>query len=158
MGADKIIEMAKAGVSSAEIAKVVGVSRQRVYQVLKRSGVEPARPYGFHAGSGTRLAPRSRVITGGVEATLSTNIAGTICELLVAADLAARGWAVYLPLLRSKYHDLIALKDGRIATFEVRSGRRYPNGTLSYATDKTRRSDYYAVAVRGEPIVFEPSL
>lgn len=42
---EKIIELARAGLPAAEIAARVGVTRQRVYQVLKTAGVTPPRPF-----------------------------------------------------------------------------------------------------------------
>lgn len=154
---EKIIELAGAGLSAAGIAAHVGVSRQRVYQVLKTAVVMPPRPF-FGRERAAERYPKPRLITGGVEVALTTNSVGTISELLVAADLLARGWAPYLPVMRSKYHDILASHGAVIASFEVRSGKRYPSGTVSYARDKVKRSNHYAVVIEGEPVVYDPPL
>ena len=99
-----------------------------------------------------------RVITGCVPCAINSTAAGRVSELLVAADLIARGWHVFFPLDYRKGHDLIACGNGRIVSFEVRSGHRGKTGRLCFQRNHIMRSDHYAVAVTGEPVAYEPAL
>ena len=103
----KIREMSERGLSCAEAAREIGISRQRVHQIAKTIGVtfpdKRMLPRQFPVP-----APKSRVITGGVDTPINHTVAGTICELLVAADLMARGYQVFLPVIPSKGHDIMS--------------------------------------------------
>lgn len=87
----------------------------------------------------------------------SHRVCGTISELLVAADLMARGYEVYIPLARTIGHDIIAeAPSGRLLTIEVRSAKRAANGALRFK--RTTRSEMFAAVVTGEPVQYDPPL
>lgn len=154
---NQIKEMSERGLSCAEAAREIGISRQRVHQLAKSIGVtfpdKRRLPRQFAAP-----APKSRVITGGVETLINHTVAGTICELLTAADLMARGYQVFLPVIASKGHDIIASKDGRLITVEVRAASRRADCGLSFGKKPDCMSDHYALVVTGEPVIYEPPL
>jgi hypothetical protein len=89
---------------------------------------------------------------------LCTSAVGSVSELLVAADLTARGWSVFFPLFRARC-DLIACSwdAGIVRRFEVRSGKRR-NGTAGFQKTSNDVCDHYAIVISGEPIIYEPEL
>lgn len=142
-----------------KIAELLGVSRQRVYQVLKASGQQlPAIQY-TPREYGRRRTPKPRVITGIACGPVNCTIAGTVSELLVAADLLARGWQVFLPLVKTSKLDLLATsRDGKsVLRFEVRSGVRHGN-RVTFAKKVISEHDYYGIVVAGEAVTYEPDL
>jgi len=117
--------------TATDIAYALGISRERVRQhlvvlglptVTARSKPNQGKEYGGRA----RCGPMR---TGGIRTPVTAKVAGTIGELLAAADLTARGYTVYIPITRHAAHaDLIALKQGSEElpplTIEVRCGSR----------------------------------
>lgn len=93
--------------------------------------------------------------------TLPTGTAGAISELLVAADLLRRGYAVFRALSQSCSCDLAILKGSQLLRVEVRSGYRTVNGAVSssiQSKDKGRY-DLLAVVFRADgSIHYTPSL
>lgn len=154
---DKVRELAASGKWASAIADDLGISRQRVHQIAKAHQIElPVNR--APRDTAKRRPPVARIQTGGVLAPINHSVAGTISELLVAADLMARGWQVFMPIIASKGHDLIAVKDGRIATFEVRSAHRNANGVVKYAKQAGCTSEFYGLVVTGEPVTYVPDL
>jgi PD-(D/E)XK endonuclease len=158
---DTIEALAAAGKTAIEISKEAGISRQRVYQIARTNGIKLAVS-GDRAGQGRCIYPKPlapRINTGGVMLAKDSNAVGTVAELLVAADLVARGWYVYIPIVLHRGHDLIAYHGNRLITIEVRSGWRRPKGTLQYSSQKpTALSEYFAIVITGEPVIYEPAL
>lgn len=146
--------------TARDAAQALGVSRQRIYHLCKEIGIRLSVPPNV---PGTRLAtglPLPRVRTGGVSIAVNHTICGTISELLAAADLMARGYKVYTPIARQKCHDLIAVApDGRLVTFEVRSGRRRATGAgFTFVQPQRGKSDVIAVVLTGDPVEYIPAL
>lgn len=146
------------------LAQSLGVSRARVYQILSDMSVKPPvsipnRRYGKRGTWGPSIP---RVVTSGVVSLVGSSIAGTIGELLVAADLMARGLFVFFPLVRTAVYDLIACTADGSTTIriEVRCGTRNTMGSLSFSKTPTRAGshDHYAIVVAGEPVVYQPPL
>lgn len=140
--------------SITELSVATSVSRQRVHQIVKAEGWELK----------DRRTRKSRedkphVLVGVPSGLLSHSGAGTMAELLAAADLIARGWFVFFPLVRTTKCDLIALsKDGtKTRRIEVRAGRRMGRKVTFQKKDESL-SDHHAVVVAGESIVFEPEI
>lgn len=145
-------------ISCSEIAEKLGLTRQRISQVCKSGGIvlESAYPARDRRGMGY-----PRVITGGIQSMINHTVGGTISELLVAADLMARGYKPYTPLVRQRSHDIIAVAPcGEILTFEVKSGKRRDNGNgYTFASaPRDVHSDHYAVVITGEPVIYKPEL
>jgi hypothetical protein len=138
----------------SDIARRVGVSRERVRQLVESEGLAP--PLGV-VGYKPR-SPASRVITGGVPTPINHTVAGTIAELLVAADLSARGLIVFFPLVRTAACDLMTLdRSGHVERIEVRCGHRSGKRVVFNQKDKSK-SDRRAVVITGEPVIYEPPM
>lgn len=152
---EKAIKMIESGASASEVAEELGISRQRVYQICASSGVSPKHKW---VRNKPARPPRPRLLTGGVTIPVSQSAVGCISELLAAADLMARGWSVFMPVISSKGHDLIACKDDRIITVEVRSAYRNAAGQLKYNRKADCKSMFYALVVTGEAVSYEPQL
>lgn len=145
-------------ISCSEVAQKLGLTRQRISSVCKDGGIvlAPAYPARDRRGVGY-----PRVITGGIQTMLNHTVGGTISELLVAADLMARGYKPYTPLVRQRSHDIIAITPcGELLTFEVKSGKRRDdgNGYTFAAAPRDAQSDHYAVVITGEPVIYKPEL
>ena len=159
---DSVVEMRRIDrdVTATEMADRLGVSRARIGQILKSAGLptRTARSWATRADP----QPQPRVITGGVRVPITASAAGIIGELLVAADLTARGYTVYAPICRHSAHaDLIALRRGENRspiTFEVRCGRRDSSGGIKYARKPDSKTDHHAAVVTGEPVEYHPEL
>lgn len=163
--ADAIRELARSGKSPRAIAEELGVSRQRVYQVIKAEGIKlPRQKLGPRAFSRSRPnnAPRAHILTGGIPVAVSTAVAGSVSELLVAADLLARGYVVFAPVARSSQsHDLIAVPKRHpttLLTIEVRSAYRNPAGRAIFARKPECVSNHHAFVITGEPVVYKPPI
>ncbi|WP_395601225.1 winged helix-turn-helix domain-containing protein (plasmid) [Pseudomonas sp. A1437] len=158
---DKILalQVENPDITNSEAAEALKLSRQRVSQECKKAGVTLSRAYGRKTGIVTPPAPR--VITGGIPTRISHTVCGTISELLVAADLMARGYKPYFPFVRQRAHDIIAVAPcGEILTFEVRSGKRRADGegyTFLHKGDGME-SDHYAIVLTGDPVIYSPEL
>ena len=98
--ADKVADLAHGGMYASQIARALGISPQRVSQIIKDRGItikegrnrDPDAPFPL-----THQFAR----TGGVSTQMSTVVSGLISETLVEADLLARGWQVYTPRRRN---------------------------------------------------------
>lgn len=156
--ADEVAALAAEGLPGSEIARRLGISKQRVSQIAKANGIDIRRSYEWsHSRGKAPSVPRVR--TGGVYVTENGNAVGAVSELLVAADLVARGWHVYLPVYRQRGHDIIAYTGNRFLTVEVRSGRLSPAGSLIYQRrTEVTKSDCFAVVVTGEPVRYIPDI
>ena len=153
---DSIAALAKEGKTTSEIAAALGISRQRVHSAAKTNGIalpKYGRPANFRVPP-----PKARVQTGGIPVPISTSVAGSIAEMLVAADLMARGFHVYMPVIISRGHDIIACNGTEIITFEVRSAHRNASGKLIFGRKPDCCSDHYALVVTGEPVIYDPPL
>ena len=141
------------GLNMAQIARLVGLSRERVRQITTQEGLIEPGPSPV-----PRTGPQPRVITGGVPVSLSHTVVGSIGELLAAADLMARGRMVFFPLVRTGACDLLTLdKQGRVERIEVRCGKR-AGERVTYAFADKSQSDRRAIVLTGEPVRYEPSL
>lgn len=153
---EKIAALAKEGKTTSEIAAELGLSRQRIHAAAKSHGIAIPR---YRPPATFRVPPpKPRIQTGGVSVPINTSVAGSIAEMLVAADLMARGWHVYMPVLVSRGHNIIACEGGRIATFEVRSAHRNAAGKLIFGRKSDCVSDHYALVVTGEPVIYDPAI
>jgi hypothetical protein len=151
--AERVRALAEVGKTAMEIAEELDISRQRVYYIGRKSDIPIERP---GARAPYNIVPR--IITGGVRVNVNAYTAGTVSELLVAADLLARGWYPYRPIIRNRGHDLIATRGDEIITIEVRSGRRVKGGGISFAQLPRDRSQFYGVVCIAESVVYLPDL
>lgn len=139
--------------TAAQIAEEVGISKSRVYQIATRARLGIARAPRPVSPPQSRLQP---LVAGG---SINHTVAGTISELLAAADLMARGWHVFFPLVRNTKIDLIASsRDGeRLIRVEVRSGKRVGE-RAQYLKKDGAACDHYAIVMVGEPVEYDPPL
>jgi hypothetical protein len=141
-----------------EIAAELGISRQRVYQILSEESVD------FQAlHRDLRLKRRiSRNLArhlGPESAHVDKHTRGAMAELIVAADLLACGWKPYVPLFRNHGHDIIATKAASLITVEVRSALRKADGSIAASLfTPTRRADHFAFVLPEEPVIYKPAL
>ena len=92
-------------------------------------------------------------------AKVGTIACGTVSELIAAADMIARGWDVYIPLVRNRGHDLIASGNGTVITVEVRSGDTWPSGKLKYnKLPRKLPSMHFAIVTIDRPVEYDPPL
>lgn len=160
---ERIVALLKAdpSLTQSELARRVGVSKQRVSQILYSAGLQ-AGSYQFpRDANGRRITspPRIMVETGMDIDPVNATVAGTIAELVVAADLLARGWQVFFPMVRTTKCDLLATdKTGeRVIRVEVRSGRRVGESITFLRKDKAV-CDHYAIVLPREPVTYKPEL
>jgi hypothetical protein len=86
---------------------------------------------------------------------------GAIGELLVAADLMRKGYAVFRSMSPACPCDIAILKDGVLSRVEVTTGKKLPSGKIMYPPHKTHTYDILAIVLydHGAPaIVYEPEL
>jgi hypothetical protein len=149
--------------SLKELSSAAGCSRQRVHQILKKEGITNnnrriTAPLKKTADTnGSFMEMRSVAFPTGIS--VASTRGGRVSELLVAADLTAKGWTVFFPFLRNARCDLIALSDdgSRALRIEVRSGSRV-EGNVRYPKKPNDICDHYAVAISGEPIIYFPDI
>ena len=142
----------------AELAAKLGISRARVYQILKEEHLALTPPSRFMQDRRSRTGIREPIF--GKYQRVNPTVIGTISELLVAADLMARGYTAFFPLVRTCKLDLVATShDGTIVLrIEVRSGHRGRDGKIKYSTRPSDQRDHYAIVASGEQIAYEPPL
>lgn len=155
--------LVESGTRAGDIGRELGITRQRVHQLAKQMGLALPPPPKV-VRSPTEYKPisyKSRaplVMTGGVHTHLNSKVAGKIAELLVAADLMARGWQIYFPLNPNSHCDLVATLNDDIISFEVRSAYRTKAGALVYNKKLHSTAKHYALVITGEPIEYLPHL
>lgn len=146
-------------ISAKEIALRLGISRQRVYQAAKKAGLKFNSAWPHPSSNSEPKSPTARVKIAGLAAKISPTCAGTVSELLVAADLIARGFKPYTPFIRQRSHDLICISPtGKIVTIEVRAGYRKANGTLQLGKKIDCQSEILASVFIDSPVIYSPEL
>jgi hypothetical protein len=117
---DRFLQLAALGdMTMIELAEALGVSKQRVSQLGKRHGVKFKG-----APKGPRPQPPEFAPNRwGGQHKVSPTWVGCAGELLVAADMIRRGYAVYHSMARTGPFDLYAYADGEGLRIEVRSIR-----------------------------------
>lgn len=147
-------------VSANDLAAALGISRQRVYQLLPAFELPPGvirrRPLpGAPKTSDLRLrqnrGPR-----------LSPLAAGTINEMVVAIDLISREIDVFRSVAVIAKFDMIARcrKNGRLLAMEVKTARRGKKGYLSYPRrrDGIAEGEHYALVFGTGEVLYIPPL
>lgn len=175
--AEKIKEVLESGaqVTNSDIARLCGCTRSRVQQVMNSRGWKApldGRKAAVKKAMG-REGMIPPVVTGGIPENVGLCAGAQITELLVTADLMARGYRVFTPVSRVSVYDLIAVdpKTGNVKKIEVKTGKRSESGKPYYQRNKSHKSrnapatdghssapDHYAVIIRGEPAIYDPPL
>lgn len=140
-------------IRAREIAETLGISTERAYQHLYALGLPTGVP------GDRRGQPRPRALTGGVPVKISCSATGTVSELLIAADLMARGHTPFFPMIRTASCDLVCVdrRTGLAERIEVKTGHRNPAGFLRYNSPQNGANyDRLAVVITGEPVMYSP--
>ena len=148
---ERVRELVAAGptLNLSGIAERLGVSRERVRQIVTQESLVVAKGV---VGYRPRPKRESQPETG----YLCETAKGTVGELLVAADLTARGLVVFFPLVRTAECDLVALaRRGKPERIEVRCAKRR-GGVVRFSKPDTAGYDRLAIVVPGEPVRYEP--
>ena len=141
-----------------EIAAQLGISRQRVYQILVEENVDYLTANRRHRLQ-RRISRNLARSLGPDAAYVDRNTRGEISELLAAADLLSLGWKPYVPLFRNRGHDLIVTKNRTVLSIEVRSALRRKDRSIAASEFTTgHRSDHFAFVLPDEPVIYKPPL
>lgn len=134
--------------TAAAMSRTLGVSRERVRQLLLELGLPTTT-----SRSDSRGMMRTVRANG-----LPPRTVGTVAEMVVAADLMARGAKVFWPLQHTPSCDLVALWDygRRIERVEVRSGKREGKRLLYNQTTTPDKHDRLAVVCQDAEISYLP--
>jgi hypothetical protein len=157
---EQVQGLAAAGWSMSEAARMLSISRARVHQIAKKHDIKfrNGRIGVVRKQPAVRRLPDPRIDVGGPPVLITASVAGKCAEMLVAADLLARGWQVFLPVFSNRGHDLCAYVPGHLVSIEVRSARRSQTGNIVFSKRVTDYSMYYALVIRGEVIKYVPEL
>lgn len=141
---------------SAEIAARLGLTKQRVSQILKALGLPSMR---------TRIdCPRDengRRVFDRRSRTMCVTSTGAHAELQVCAHLLSLGYDVFRSVSPAARCDLIASSrtDYRTMRIEVRCAERNGKGRLVFSTHSPAESfDHMALVLRDGSILFQPEL
>jgi hypothetical protein len=88
---------------------------------------------------------------------LSTGTIGAIGELRVCADLLSKGYEVFRALSPSCSCDLLASKNGKTHSIEVKTSNRYKSGKLYYPNPASIKATHLALVLPNE-IIYLPKL
>jgi hypothetical protein len=141
---DEFKRLVESGMRGSDIARTMGVTRQRVSQLCRQMGLETTW---YRSAPMVHEPPIGAVIT-------NTSLCGKASELFVAADLTAKGWYVFLPVYSNRDVDLIARRGDTLMLVEVR--------TLSKNRSPLRKGNFtgthHAFVRNGHPVLYEPPL
>jgi hypothetical protein len=134
------------GATAADIARALGVSRQLITRLADEEGIELVRYT-------TAMQPKE---TRPLEGPSYTAGGRASASLLVAADLVARGFEVFLAYGPRSSCALVALESGtrRCIRVDVQTKR----SAAKYERPNERSWDHRATVLPGEPITYYPAL
>lgn len=138
--------------SAAQIAGELGISRERVRQLLLQLGLPTDTRIDRRKTKHRNYAARF-----GIE--LSSHTIGCISEMLVCADLLQKGWHVYRSISPHAPDDLVARREKKTVAVEVRSGRQNRAGVISCAKPIREKTwDVLAVVLPSGEIHYQPEI
>jgi hypothetical protein len=135
-------------ISAAELGRRVGVSRERVRQILKDLGYPSAR------GKGRPFGP---AVLAGVSGAGTRRLSKPAAVRLVAEDLLARGFAIFAPVRTTRACDLVTVSGrGVVGLITVATGTsRKPVRRARGGRNQERR---LAIVFPGGSIQYDPAL
>lgn len=143
---------ANPSITGQEAADLLGVSRQRVQQIVKK--------FGFAISDGRTKsaikAVRYAAYPEAYDKVPKTHVGGAN-ELLVAAYLLARGIPTYRSLTVSSRCDLIADIRGKFVGIEVKTAYKTASGHLNHGFIDKTRYDVLALVDPSGAITFRPN-
>ena len=128
--------------TALELAQACGVTRARVYGVLKAAGLSAAPADRRVAHESLRPPEATKQMKDG--ARMTSSFRGDISEILVAGSLMAKGLFVYRSLSGNAPFDLLAYSDGKMWRVEVRTGSRTPGGEFAFNWPRGKAFDVIA--------------
>lgn len=135
-------------IRAAEIADVVGITRQRASQILRELGLP------------TRVKKASRRLSGPLRQTLSVS-SGSAAELRVCIDLLHRGFDVFRSVSACAKCDLIMMSRTapyRPVCVQVKAARSTKNGSLSFVKPFPPDAHDVLALVLPDRIIYRPQL
>lgn len=143
------------GLSQADAARRLGVSRQRVSQLCKQHNLTlPKGAKGVRKDPKLRAGPNPNHF-GHPRGRSNSAFIGAASEAVVAAYLMQRGIPVYRSMSPVAACDLIADFDGALFKIEVRSAKRDKTGRLIF-TMPQERYDLMALVAPDGQVEFRP--
>lgn len=152
---DKLRELLRRNpdLTTLEAVNALGISRQRLHQLVRSEGVQlkDAR---------MKEASSPLPILAHVSAKVGPKAAGGISELLVAVDLLRRGLDVYQSMTTGGQCDLVAINrvTERVLRIEVKSAKRDGNGRIICGIGATNKFDVLAKVLPSGEIVYQPDI
>lgn len=143
---------ANPALTGQEAADLLGISRQRVQQIVKKFGVQITDGRTKSAIKAVRYASHPEAH----DKVPKTHVGGAN-ELLVAAYLLARGIPTYRSLTVSSRCDLIADICGKFVGIEVKTAYKNAKGHLFYGPIDKDRFDVLALVDPSGAITFRPN-
>jgi len=144
--------------NQTELAERLGVTRQRVKQLVDDEGLAIDRgPRGAGGRKPKVTEPTAPSMTGGVAA-MAAGTTPAVAVFLAAADLTSRGYTVFLPVTQTASCDLVAIdRDGQVERIVVRRARR-AGEEVRYDDPIHGRHERKAMILTDEPVRYEPAL
>lgn len=137
-------------ISAAELGRRVGVSRERVRQILKDLGYPTARGKG--RPHGVALLPSG-------DSQDSGRITKATATREVAEDLLNRGYAVFAPLRTTKTCDLIAVDEqGNVTLIVCVMGTPSRRSSRPRNLQGRRIELHQALVTASQPVTYDPPL
>lgn len=152
---DRLLEIHKADprLNQTEISARIGVSRQRISALVNEMGLNVERgPRGIGSRARAEPAPRPEGIVA------PPGASPTVGVLLAAADLARRGYDVYLPVTKDPQCHIVAIDaHDRVERILVETKKR--GGTdVRYDTPENDRKMRRALVLTEQPVQYSPAL
>jgi hypothetical protein len=147
---------------ASTIAEQLGVSKERVRQLLKSLGLPTVTSSSFKAnGQRQEYVYGVGMYNGAGEARnrrLPPAHVGAWAEYVVIADLIWRGFDVFRSTSYTNKCDLIASSrtTGKTVRVECRSGIKRANGNLGYCKPEGQHYDVLAVVSQGGAVAYSP--
>ena len=141
-------------ISAREAAEKLGISRQRLYQILKTEGIVLARPTTILARPVEKLKSKFGSHPG-----LPPYVVGEMNELLVAIDLLKLGYDVYRSVTGRGLCDLVAIsRETGVATrVEVKTAYNV-KGRVQSSNGAQNKFDVMARVFWNGEITYDPPL
>lgn len=144
-------------VTTLEAVHELGISRQRLHQLVRSEGVTLRDGRVKFAEPSTSLdsPPLAHINTR-----VGPKAAGGISELIVAIDLLRRGLDVYQSMTTGGQCDLVAINrlTEKVVRVEVKSAQRNGKGRILCVVGLTNRFDVLAKVLPGGEIFYEPDI
>lgn len=141
--------------TAMQIAVQLGITRQAVYEALRKAGMKAAsRPHPRRESKFRQTDRRKQEngwpaqgarMSNGLHLTRSTR--GELSELIICTDLISKGANVFRSVTQCAPFDLVAYVKGVAYRVEVRTARRRADGTVGYASPTDREYDVLALYV-----------